>query len=62
MSSTPPEAQQVADHALGAADRQPMGVSAEYLLDRLSFGNVAQRRARAVGIDVVHVFGVEAAS
>ena len=45
ISSTPPLApEQVADHALGAADGQLAGVVAEDLLDGLGLGHVAQRR------------------
>ena len=49
----------MADHALGAADRQLAGVVAEDLLDRLGLRRVAQLRAGAVGVDVLNVLRVD---
>src|SRR5207248_1135679 len=52
-------AEQVAEHALGAGEGQPAGVLAEDLLDGVGLGGVPQRRAGAVGVDVLDVLGVE---
>ena len=54
-------AQQVAELALGARDAQLVGVLAEDRLDGGRLGLVAQRRARAVGVDVVDRRRVELA-
>src|SRR6185312_10114671 len=51
-------AEQVADHALGAADRDLARVGAEDALDGVGFGRVAELRARAVRIDVADIFGI----
>lgn len=41
----------VAGHGLGRADRQLVGVLAEYRLDRFGFRQVAGRRRSTVGVD-----------
>ena len=46
-------AEQVAELALGGADGELVGVLAEGGLDGLGLGHVAQRRAGAVGVDVI---------
>ena len=53
-------AEQMAELALGGADGQLFGVVAEGGLDGLGLGQVAQRRAGAVGVDVIDVIGVDA--
>ena len=52
-------AEQMAELALGAGDAHLAGVLAEDGFDGDRFGLVAQRRARAVGVDVVDRVGVE---
>ena len=43
----------VAGHRLGAADRQPLGVLAEYAVNGVGLEFIVQRRAGTVGVDVV---------
>ncbi len=52
-------AQQMAELALGARDAHFAGRVAEYGFDGERLGLIAQRRARAVGIDVVDRVGVD---
>ena len=53
---------QVAHHALGAGDRHLVGRLPERFLDGQGLDRVVDRRAGAVGVDVVDVRGVEPAS
>ena len=50
----------MASHALGAADREFVGMVAEDLLENGSLGLVIQRGRRAMGIDVAHLLGSDA--
>ena len=52
-------AEQVAELALGAGDLEPLGVGAEDLLHGAGLGQVAERGAGAVGVDVVDGIGGE---
>ena len=52
-------AQQVADGRLGRRHREPPGIGAEEALDRAQLDLVAERRRRAVRVDVVDLVGVE---
>src|SRR5437667_7226825 len=54
-------AQRVPVVALCAAHAEPVGVRAEHLLQRLSFGRVVERRGGAVRIHVPHLAGCETA-
>ena len=52
-------AEGMANHALGAADRNTVGVIAEQPLDGDGFHGVVEGRRSAVGIDIVHIGSVE---
>src|SRR5262249_49897613 len=52
---------QVADHTLAAADRDPVGALAEHVLDRQRLDLVVDLGAGAVGVDVADLFRRQAA-
>ena len=53
-------AEGVAHHRLRRRDRELVGVVAEDVLDRLRLGRVAERRRRAVRVDVADALGLDA--
>jgi len=50
-------AEQVTELRFAAADGQAVGVLTEDLLDRLCFGNITDRRACTMRVDVVYIGG-----
>ena len=54
-------AKHVAGRAFGGTDGKFFGVFTENRFDRLRFRNVADGRGSAVGIDVIHIFEIQAA-
>jgi hypothetical protein len=53
-------AEQVTGHRLGRTDHGLVGVVAERALHRQRFGKVAERRRRAVRVEVIDLVGVDA--
>ena len=61
MASIAPAApKRVSHHRLRRRDRELVGVVAEDVLDRLRLGEIAQRRRRAVRVDVADALGLDA--
>ena len=52
--------EEVTGHRLRRADIELVGCFSEDFLDRLRFRDVSDRGARAVDVDVVNVFGLQA--